>query len=201
MTTVEALGWLIGSLLVGLVVGFSSGSRWSMAIAPAASIVGFELARVGAVGPTVDAVQLGSTYGTIALVVGRGLTLPPTLPATVLGGLLGVQLAAWRHRPGTRPLRVVGWASVGLLTVAVVGLGAAFARPASTPAIVGADGLPVPGSVAELTSISLGGTAALLIRGRSTDAPVFLHLAGADPAAPTLARCAPTLRWRMTSWS
>jgi proline iminopeptidase len=179
VTTNEALGWLVGSLVVGILVGFGSGTRWSAILGPVVSVIGFELARMSAVGPTVDAVQLGSTYGIIAAVVGRGLTLTLTLPAMVLGSLLGVQLAAWRHRPGVRSLRIVGWAVVGLLTISVVGLGAAFARPAGTPAIVGANGLPVIGSIAELGSTTLGGhEQALLIRGRSTDAPVLLHLAG-----------------------
>lgn len=178
-TTEEALGWLVGSLLVGGGVGLALGTRWSVILAPAASIVGFELARMGAVGPTVDGVQLGSTYGIIALVVGRGSTLVLTLPAMVLGSLIGVQLAASRHRPGATSLRVLGWASVGLLSVAVVGLALGLARPASTPAILGADGVAVPGSIAELTRVPIGGhDQALLIRGRSADAPVLLHLAG-----------------------
>ena len=178
-TTTQALWWITGSLLLGLALGFVSGTRWSVLLGPIAFVAAFEIGRVGAEGPTVDAVQLGSTYGIIALVVGRGLTYVLALLPLALGSLVGVQLAAWRHRAGVRPLGIVGWIVVVLLAVCVVGLGALFLRPASTPAVVGADGAEVPGSIAELTSVPLGGhEQALLIRGRNADAPVLLHLAG-----------------------
>ena len=45
----------------------------------------------------------------------------------------------------------------GLLTLAVAGLALSIARPASTAPIVGADGEATPGSIAELTSVELGG--------------------------------------------
>ena len=51
--------------------------------------------------------------------------------------------------------------------------------PATTAPILGTDGNVVPGSVAELTTATIGGhEQALMIRGRSTDLPVLLHLAG-----------------------
>ncbi len=137
-TTTEALGWIVGTILVGLVAGWLSGTRWSMLLGPIAFTVAFEVGRQGSVGPTVDAVQLGSTYGIIAFVVGRGLTYLLALLPLALGNLVGVQLAAWTHRAGVRPLGIVGWIVVGLGAVCVVGLGALFLRPASTPAVLGA---------------------------------------------------------------
>ncbi len=54
-----------------------------------------------------------------------------------------------------------------------------IALPASTPPILGADGTPLPGSIAELTSVRLGGhDQAIMIRGYSTDKPVLLYLNG-----------------------
>ena len=68
--------------------------------------------------------------------------------------------------------------AIGTGLVLVV-LAALVARPAGTDPILTADGEPVPGSVAELTELELGGhDLALLIRGRSTDNPVLLFLAG-----------------------
>jgi proline iminopeptidase len=54
-----------------------------------------------------------------------------------------------------------------------------IARPADTDPIVGANGEPLAGSVAELTSAEIDGhELALMIRGVSSDNPVLLFLAG-----------------------
>ncbi len=54
-----------------------------------------------------------------------------------------------------------------------------IARPASTPAIAGPDGEPLPGSVAELTKVRLGGHDQwILVRGQSVEKPVLLWLDG-----------------------
>jgi pimeloyl-ACP methyl ester carboxylesterase len=53
------------------------------------------------------------------------------------------------------------------------------ARPASTSSITGADGEPLAGSVAELTTVELNGRdQPLMIRGYDIDNPVLLFLAG-----------------------
>jgi pimeloyl-ACP methyl ester carboxylesterase len=73
----------------------------------------------------------------------------------------------------------VGWTFTGLVTLALVGLAVLVARPATTHPIVGPDGEPQPGSIAELITIPIGGhDQALMIRGRSSDNPVLLYLAG-----------------------
>ncbi len=52
-------------------------------------------------------------------------------------------------------------------------------RPASTAPIVGADGNPIPGSIAELVDVPIGGhDQAIMLRGLSRDAPVLLFLEG-----------------------
>jgi pimeloyl-ACP methyl ester carboxylesterase len=103
----------------------------------------------------------------------------------VLGGALGAALS--RRLNEGRPARR-GWARAGLyvrrgavavLGVALVALAAGIARPASTDPIAGPDGEPLPGSVAELTRVEVGGhDLALMIRGRSIENPVLLFLAG-----------------------
>jgi pimeloyl-ACP methyl ester carboxylesterase len=51
--------------------------------------------------------------------------------------------------------------------------------PGTTAPILGVDGRPLPGSVAELTTVRLGGQdQAMMIRGRSIESPVLLYLAG-----------------------
>ena len=67
---------------------------------------------------------------------------------------------------------------VGLivLAAAVVGLSQALAH---TPAITGPDGKPLPGSIASLERVKLGGVDQwLIIRGQSVDKPVLLFLSG-----------------------
>jgi proline iminopeptidase len=175
----DALLWMAVALAIGLLAGFVAGSRWSLLLVPVALLAAFELGRMGTPGPTVDAPHVGSMYGIIALVVGRGTTWLLAVPPLLLGARWGVELAARLGRPGTARMGLVGWSASGLVALAVVGLAVSVARPASTAPIAGADGQPVPGSVAELTSVSLGGhDQALMIRGRSVDAPVLLHLAG-----------------------
>lgn len=179
VTTADALLWMLGTLTLGLALGVVLGSRWSLLIGPPAFALGFELARLGTDGPTVDGVYLGSTYGIIAFVVGRGLTYLVALLPMVLGSIYGTEIAARSWARAGRRLGIPGWIVTGLLTLAVAGLALSIARPASTAPIVGADGEATPGSIAELTSVELGGhEQALLIRGRSDQNPVLLHLAG-----------------------
>ncbi len=179
VTTMDTVGWTAGAVLVGLACGFILGSRWAVLLAPIAFGVGFEIARLGTDGPTVDAVHLGSTYGIIAFVVGRGLSYLLLVPAMMLGGAVGVEFAARAGRPRAHTLGVAGWLGVALLTLVVVGVQAAFLRPAHVTPILGSDGEPLPGAVAELTSVELGGhEQTIMIRGRSDQNPVLLHLAG-----------------------
>jgi len=185
ITTADALATMIVGLLVGLIAGFALRSRWAMLAAPFTFVAVFELARLGTDGPTVDGIHI-STYGFMALVVGRGIHGVLALLPMVLGGALGASLARRNTQQGRSARR--GWARAGLYVrrgaVALVGvvlvvLAVGIARPASTDRIVGADGDPLPGSIAELAQVEIGGhELAMLIRGNSTDSPVLLFLAG-----------------------
>jgi proline iminopeptidase len=185
-TTFAVLTSMGLALLVGLVVGWALRSRWAMLLAPAVFMVVFELIRMGTSGPTVDGIHLGSELGFVAFLVGRGihglLVLLPMLLGAAVGAGTARRTTEERPGPHSGPMNVALWVrrSVAIATgLALVVLAAMVARPATTDPIVTADGDPVPGSVAELTEVDIGGhDLALMIRGRSVDNPVLLFLAG-----------------------
>ena len=179
ITPFEALLTMAAALFVGAACGVVTGRRWSMLLVPAVYIGVFELARLDVAGPTVDAIHLTSLYGLIAFAVGRLVHGVLVLAPMLLGTVYGVELAA-RLGPGVAaPLGIVGWTLTGLLSLAVLGVAVSVARPATTYSIVGPDGDPLPGSIAELITVPIGGhEQALMVRGRSTDNPVLLYLAG-----------------------
>ena len=115
-----------------------------------------------------------------ALLIAVSLRWGPT-PLPMAAGLAAVWLAllallavatahrAWRAQAAAAG----GFAALALATVA------ASQAAAYTPAILGPDGRAVPGSVASLERVTLGGaTQWISARGRSTDNPVLLWLAG-----------------------
>jgi pimeloyl-ACP methyl ester carboxylesterase len=191
MTTVQSLTALVLGAAVGVLAGWLMASRWAALLAPVTFGAAFELGRVGAVGPTVDAIRLDGFYGILALVVGRGFTVLVIGLPMVVGAFWGAALAR-RHGRGTprsddpAATRTSGalWraargTALVLATLAVVGLGAALARPAGTDPILGADGQPLPGSIAELTTVPIGGhEQSIMLRGQDVDAPVLLFLEG-----------------------
>lgn len=184
LTSGEALAAMAIGLLVGLVGGLALRSRWAMALGPLAFVVVFELVRLGLEGPTVDAPHW-STYGLIALTVGRGFHGLVGLLPVVLGGAIGAGTARrlrggaptdGGRRRATRLLRRGVAVATSLLLVLVA---AALARPATTDPIVDGDGEPIAGSIAELTTVDVGGhELGLMLRGHDADAPVLLFLAG-----------------------
>ena len=182
ITAEQALASLGLGLALGIVAGFASASRWSALLAPLAFATGYEVMRLailGIEGPTVDGIQLGSTYGIIAFVVGRGISGVLLLAPIFVGVFFGVELAARIGRSGAARLGLPGWLVAGVGTAGIVGLGILVASPATTAPIVGSDGQPVAGSIAEITAVPIGGhDQVLMIRGRSEDSPVLLYLAG-----------------------
>ncbi len=92
-TAVQALVVMGSSIAVGLLAGLVMRSRWAMLLAPIAYIVAIELARLNAVGPTVDAIRLDNTFGILALILGRGFHGLLGLLPMILGVELGVQVA------------------------------------------------------------------------------------------------------------
>jgi proline iminopeptidase len=164
-------------------------SRWAMLLAPFTFVVVFELARIGTVGPLVDGIHPGSTFGILAFALGRGLhgllALVPMLLGAVLGAAKARRLGdglggSGRGRHGWA--RVALWARRAVTALVIVGLVAltlAIVRPERTDPILAADGGPLAGSVAELTRVEVGGhDLAMMIRGDSVNKPVLLFLAG-----------------------
>lgn len=185
-TTVEALAAMLLPLGAGLVAGWALRSRWAMLVGAVVFMGVFELTRLGTTGPTVDEINLGSELGIAAFLTGRGvhglLVLTPMLLGTAIGAGLARRTTSSQAGPRTGMQNVSLWLrrSVAIGTgLALVVLAALVPRPAGTDPILTADGEPVPGSVAELTELEIGGHGlALMIRGRSVDNPVLLFLAG-----------------------
>ncbi|WP_405039883.1 alpha/beta fold hydrolase [Serinicoccus sp. LYQ92] len=182
LTSGEALWSIAISLGVGLVAGRALRSRWTMLLAPTVFVIIFELARVGVDGPMVDGLH-ASFYGAIALATGRGFHALVSLLPLVLGAAVGAGMAR-RHAHDVetslpRSPRGVRRTGTVLVALMLTTLGIGLARPSTTAPITGQDGHLLPGSIAELTTVRIGGhDQGLMIRGTDTDNPVLLFLAG-----------------------
>jgi pimeloyl-ACP methyl ester carboxylesterase len=184
LTTSQAIWSIVISLTVGATAGLTMRSRWAMLVSPVVFAVVFELTRMGTDGPTVDAPAF-TTYGVLALAVGRGFHALVSLAPMTLGAVAGAGVA--RHLRPARDAqeRPHGWALRARQVFAVIaavglaGFTVLLARPASTAVIVDATGDPVPGSIAELSALDVNGHELhVMIRGHSVDNPVLLFLAG-----------------------
>lgn len=185
VTTAQAMFALLLGAVTGLAAGWLSRSRWAMLLAPLATLAVVESGKVGLDGLTVAAPRLDSTWGWMAFLSGRGVQgLLEGLTMAVFAAV-GAGIARRRTGPdqgGRGRPTVFGWLRRGItavLVLAIVLLTVAIAQPASTPAILDSAGAVVPGSVAELVKVRVGGHDQWLsVRGRSTDAPVLLYLEG-----------------------
>jgi pimeloyl-ACP methyl ester carboxylesterase len=179
-TQTQALLVLVGSVIVGVLVGVGMRSRWALLLAPLIHIIALELTRPHLLGPTVGAIRLDETYGVLAFLLGRGLYGLVAIIPMILGAYLGTVVA--RELLGATPPSgsvFVRWIPPALATLALVALTIWIAIPASTPPILGTDGNPLPGSITELTTVRLGGhDQTIMIRGYSADKPVLLYLNG-----------------------
>jgi proline iminopeptidase len=179
VTAPQALASMAAALLVGLMAGLITGSRWSLLITPLVFFTAFELGRLGVNGPTVDRIHLGSTYGLFAFVLGRLFPSFLVVLPMILGAVSGAWLAARLGNDASATMGVIGWTLMGLASLALIVVAVLIARPATTPPIVGPDGKPLPGSIAELITVPIGGhDQAMMIRGRDIENPVLLYLAG-----------------------
>ena len=179
VSSTDALVAIAVSLIVGGAAGVVIGSRWSVLLAPIGFAIVFELARIGAAGPTVDMIDLTSFFGVGAFAVGRLVHGILALFPMMIGARYGVAAARALGHPTARGFDAVGWVVIGLLTFLLATIAIAVGRPASTAPILGTGGGSVPGSVAELATVNLGGQdQVVMLRGRSVDSPVLLYLAG-----------------------
>jgi pimeloyl-ACP methyl ester carboxylesterase len=185
VTSTDGLIVMAGGLVLGLVAGVAWPTRWAVLLALVAYAALFELGRVDAVGPTVDGIRFDNTFGILALVLSRGLHgVLVALPMIVAAGLGRAtvkrrQAPPATHRSSSGLHRVVASVPTALGVVLTAGLTLLVAWPASTPPVLGDDGRPVPGSIAELATVRLGGQdQAVMIRAASPDKPVLLYLSG-----------------------
>ena len=161
-------------LAVGLLTGALTRRAWAIVPVGLAYLVALELGRIDATGPTLDLVRLDNTFGLMALAVSRGLHGILLLVPMLFGTALGTRLPpapAGRQRGLPIGTTILGAATVGLAVL--------VAMPASTPPILGADGQPIPGSIAELANVDLNGSEqTIMIRAADPDNPVLLYLSG-----------------------
>jgi pimeloyl-ACP methyl ester carboxylesterase len=198
VTSGQALVVVFVGLVVGLASGFLLGSRWALLLAPVLQICGFELARLGTTGPTVEGVSTDGMFGVLAFAVSRGFYgLVAVLPM-VVAAAYGAALArrSTQRQDRRRPSRIGlyfrrGTTALGAL--AVVGLVWLLAQPASVPAIRDASGKVVPGSIASLEKTRINGSDQWIeIHAWSPDKPVLLSIPG-GPGQSDLALSRPTL--------
>ena len=92
LTAAQALWSIVISLAVGVIAGWATRSRWVMLAAPVVFVAAVEVARFGVDGPTVDGPHF-STYGLLALVVGRGFHATASWLPMILGAAVGAGAA------------------------------------------------------------------------------------------------------------
>ena len=183
-TAAEALFVMIAGFAIGLVAGFVVRHWWVTLLTGLIYITAVEIGRLDAVGPTVDAIRLDTTVGILALLLGRGfhglVGLLPMIPGVALGNAWAGRLAGnTSTAPAGRFRNIVRWMPTAVLAIILFALAVLIALPASTLPILGSDGRPLPGSIAELSTVSVGGhDQAILIRAYDEHKPVLLYLSG-----------------------
>ena len=177
-TASQALIVMLVTLLVGSIAGGLMRSRWAFILVAITYIAAVEIGQINTPGPTVGPVHLDSTFGILALMVGRGfhglVAMLPMLLGVGLGQRVARQMAEESlRRRRSKPIWTIA------LSVLVILLAGFIAWPAHTPAILNADGVPVPGSITSLEKVRLGGQDQwILLRGQSVNNPVLLYLSG-----------------------
>ncbi|NJO72607.1 MAG: alpha/beta hydrolase [Leptolyngbyaceae cyanobacterium RM1_406_9] len=180
-TAIQAVIVMITSLVVGYSAGWMLRSPWAMALAPLTYTLAIEVGRFPIIGPTVDELRLNETFGILALILGRGFHgLVGVLPM-ILGAYWGwviVRSGASHKVPLIQTVRAGNQYAIGA-TLGFSILAFLILLPATTPAILNANGKPLSGSIASLEKVRLGGHEQwIMLRGHSTDKPVLLYLSG-----------------------
>jgi proline iminopeptidase len=179
VTQSQALIVLLGSVIVGVLAGLLLQSRWAMLLVPVVHVIALEVVRPHLLGPTVGALRFNEVYGVLAFLLGRGFYGLIAIIPMVLGAYLGTVLAHEMTGGSSSSSTVWRWIPTVLSTLVVVALAVWIALPASTPPILDANGKLVPGSIAELTTVRLGGQdQTIMVRAYSPDKPVLLYLNG-----------------------
>jgi proline iminopeptidase len=168
------------SLVIGYSAGWIMRSSWAMVLAPVTYMLAIEIGRVSIAGPTVDGLRLNEAFGVLALILGRGFHGLVGILPMILGAYWGraVRFSVSNKIPLMQTTRVGNKWAIG----ATIGLGILallILLPATTPAILDANGNPLSGSIARLEKVRLGGHEQwIMLRGYSVDKPVLLYLSG-----------------------
>ncbi len=192
VTVTQVWGLLVAALVVGCAAGVLGRSRWTLLLAPAGFIIGFEviLGLVGhPAGYTMAWFWPHSMTAWIAFLSGRLLLGLVVFPALELGALVGRSAAARlspdsradRQRSRTRQAAGAVARSTGVVVLAavVVAVGWVLSLPGHVAAFTDAHGHVVAGSIAQWEHPSIGGTQQwVLLYGRSVHNPVVLFLSG-----------------------
>jgi pimeloyl-ACP methyl ester carboxylesterase len=196
-----AVALMVATLLTGALAGLVLRTRWAALLAPALHVAAFEVARAtvfDVAGLTFGRPRFDTSLGAVMFVAGHVMYGVVALAPMVLGAILGAAAArrldaardgglgvADRSRV-SRWRRAIGAAATGvrvaatlLLAAGVVLLAVQLARPGRVEPVTDAEGNAVPGSVAAVSRVRLGGVDQWVsLRGRSADNPVLLHLSG-----------------------
>lgn len=197
----QAVAVMASCAAAGFLVGLYTRAGRAVVLSLLAYAVGVEVARAGVPGLSASGLNVSSAWGIYAFITGRGFHGLVAFAPLVVAGAAGVGVGQrWRPLaqptpPGAVARRAVRrgpaptWRWISGVTTALAGavlvvVAVLLLRPASTPAIAGADGRPLPGSVAEITQVEVNGhRLSVLLRGRSAAAPVLLYLAGGPGAS------------------
>jgi pimeloyl-ACP methyl ester carboxylesterase len=189
-TTAHALGTMAIGTSVGAVSGVALRSRWAMLIAPIAFIAVFEFARLRIGGATVDDINPISPGGMLALIVGRGFHGLVEIVPMVLGAAFGAALVrrvndAPSARSGRARIELYARRTIaGAVSVAMVALAAAIARPASIASIRDEKGQLMAGSLSEKIRVEINGVKqGMFIKSTNAENPVLLFVHG-GPGMP-----------------
>lgn len=173
-TGTEVVLLVAGVALAGVLCGALIHSRWSVVAVPVLHVLGWEVARATVFrleGPTFGAPRFDVQLGVLLFVAVHVLyALVAGLPI-LLGVLAGRAAVQGRRRA------VVVRATVLVLVAGTMGAG--LVRAPGVAPVLDTSGGTVPGSVATLEKVQLGGVGQWVsVRGRDAGNPVLLHLSG-----------------------
>ncbi|MCO5216542.1 MAG: alpha/beta hydrolase [Thermomicrobiales bacterium] len=181
VVTRDALLLVLTGFATGGIAAYLLGSRWAMVIAPVAHLAIFEIARMGEIGPTVDRPELDTTFGILALLLGRGVYIALGIVPMILGAAYGAAIARWQEdgvqdaTVASTTRRIIG----GVVTIGLVALAVRIARPAKVPAMTDKSGNRIDDSISQLEAVTLGGQEQWIeMRGANQELPVLLYLSG-----------------------
>jgi proline iminopeptidase len=180
-TASQAVIVMLTSFAFGYGAGWIMRSPWAMGLAPLAYMIAIEVGRFQIIGPTVDGLRLNEAFGILALILGRGFQGVVGVLPMMLGAYWGwamMRTGVGNQIPLMQTIRAGNKCAIGA-TLGLSVLALLMLLPATTPAILDANGKPLPGSIASLEKVRLGNHDQwIMLRGHSADKPVLLYLSG-----------------------